>query len=170
VERAGASRFAQRQIDPQRRLAPVANLCVKPMSDTPFEKANWTPRALEVFATAKALALPNPIRPRDLLLAMEAGDTVARRVFKKLSMLPSAVLNQTAPASLLPDGELCFEDFENDFGRNLPGLAAAEAMSMGWVYLGTEALLLLLARQGVAGFDLPYDQIREIVPGVISAV
>src|SRR5438046_5094380 len=103
---------------------------------TPFEKANWTPRALEVFATAKALASPNPIRPRDLLLAMEAGDTVAHRVFKELSMLPSAVINQTPPASLLPDGELCFEDFESDFGRSLPRLAAAEArgMCMGWVY------------------------------------
>jgi hypothetical protein len=128
---------------------------------------NWTPRALEVFATAKALASPNPIRPRDLLLAMEAGDTVARRVFEKLSMLPSAVLNQTRPPSLLPDGELCFEDFDNDFGRSLPRLAATEARGMGWAYLGTEALLLLLARLGVAGFDLPYDRIREIVPHVI---
>ncbi len=137
---------------------------------TPFEKANWTLRALEVLATAKALALPNPIKPQDLLLAMEAGDTVARRVFKKLSMMPSAVLNQTAPASLLPDGELYFEDFENDFGRSLPGLAAAEARSMGWAYLGTDALLLLLARLGVVGFELPYDRIREIVPQVISAV
>ena len=134
---------------------------------TPFEKANWTPRALEVFATAKALASPNPIRPRDLLLAMEAGDTVARRVFKKLGMLPSAVLNQTPPASLLPDSELYFEDFENDFGRSLPHLAAAEARDMGWAYLGTDALLLLLARLGVAGFDLPYNRIREIVPQVM---
>jgi hypothetical protein len=134
---------------------------------TPFEKANWTPRALEVFATAKALASPNPITPRDLLLAMEAGDTVARRVFKKLNMLPSALLNQTPPAGLLSDGELCFEDFENHFGQNLRRLAAAEAEGLGWAYLGTEALLLLLARLGVAGFDLPYDRIREIVPEVI---
>ncbi len=134
---------------------------------TPFEKANWTPRALEVFATAKALASPNTIGPRDLLLAMEAGDTVACRVFQKLGILPSAVLNQTPPASLLPDGELCFEDFENDFGRSLPRLAAAEARGMGWAYLGTDALLLLLARLDVAGFDLPYNRIREIVPKVI---
>ena len=98
---------------------------------------------------------------------MEAGDTVARRVFKKLGMLPSAVLNQTPPASLLPDSELYFEDFENDFGRSLPHLAAAEARDMGWAYLGTDALLLLLARLGVAGFDLPYNRIREIVPQVM---
>jgi hypothetical protein len=137
---------------------------------TPFEKANWTPRALEVFATAKALASPNPIRPRDLLLAMEAGDTVARGVFKKLSILPSAVLNETPPVSLLPDGELCFEDFENDFGWGLPRLAAVEARCMGCAYLGTEALLLLLALLGVEGFDLPYNRIREIVLEVIQAV
>jgi hypothetical protein len=136
----------------------------------PFEKANWTPRALEVFATAKALASPNRIRPRDLLLAMEAGDTIARRVFKKLGVLPSTVLNQAPPASLLPDGELCFEDFENNFGRGLPRLAEAEVSAVGWTYLGTEALLLVLARLGVAGFDLPYSRIREIVPEVIEAV
>ena len=122
---------------------------------------------MEVFATAKALASPDSIRPRDLLLAMEAGDTVARRVFKKLSMLPSAVLNQSPPASLLPDGELCFEDFDKDFGRSLARLAAAEARGLGWAYFGTEALLLVLARLGVAGFDLPYNRIREIVPEVI---
>ena len=135
---------------------------------TPFKKANWTPRALEVFATAKALAAPNPMRPSDLLLAMEAGDTVARRVFGKLNLQPSTVLNQTPPASVLPDGELFFEDFENEFGRSLPRLAAAEETSMSWAYLGTEILLLLLARLGVAGFDLPYDRIREIVPQVMS--
>ncbi len=137
---------------------------------TPFEKANWTPRALEVFATAKALASPNRIRPRDLLLAMEAGDTVARRVFMKLSMLPSAVLNQTPPASLLPDGELCCEDFEKDLGRSLPRLAAIEMRGLGGVYFGTESLLLVLARLGVAGVDLPYNRMREIVPEVICGV
>jgi hypothetical protein len=98
---------------------------------------------------------------------MEAGDTVAHRVFKKLSMLPSVVLNQIPPTTLLPDGELCYEDFEGDFGRSLPCLAAAEAKGMGWAYLGTDALLLLLARLGVAGFDLPYNKIREIVPQVM---
>ena len=101
------------------------------------------------------------------MLAIEAGDTVARRVFKKLSILPSVVLNETPPVCLLPDGELCFEDFENDFGRGLPRLAALEARGMEWAYLGTEALLLLLARSGVEGFDLPYNRIREIVPEVI---
>ena len=120
-----------------------------------------------MFATAKALGSPNPIRPRDLLLAMEAGDTVAHRVFKKLSMLPSAVVNQSPPASLLPDGELWFEDFENDFGWSLPRLATTEARALGWAYLGTDALLLVLARLDVAGFDLPYNRIREIVPEVI---
>jgi hypothetical protein len=84
-------------------------------------------------------------------------------------MLPSAVLNQTPPTGLLPDGQLCFEDFEKDFGRSLPHLAAVEARGMGWAYLGTDALLLLLARLGVAGFELPYDRIREIVPEVLSA-
>jgi hypothetical protein len=101
---------------------------------------------------------------------MEAGDTVANRVFKKLGVLPSAVLNQTAPAGLLPDGELCFEDFESDFGRSLARLAAVEARDMGWAYLGTDALILVLSRLGVAGFDLPYNRIREIIPEVIWVV
>jgi hypothetical protein len=39
------------------------------------------------------------------------------------------------------DGELCFEDFENDFGRSLRGLTAAEARGMGWACLGTDASL-----------------------------
>jgi hypothetical protein len=47
---------------------------------------------------------------RDLLLAM-AAETIARRVFK--------------------NGELCFEDFENDFRGSLPRLAAAESRGMG---------------------------------------
>ncbi len=54
------------------------------------------------------------------------------------------------------------DDFEPDFG-NLLQLAAVEARSMGWAYLGTDALLLLLARIDVAGVDLPYPQIREVV-------
>lgn len=128
-----------------------------------FEKANWTPRALEVFATAKALAAPSLITARHLLLALEAGDTVASRVFKRLGILPSAVLGCTAATALLPDGELHLGDFDAEFRRDFPRLAIAEAKSMGWMYLGTDGLLLMLARIGFMGLDLPYDRVRKTI-------
>jgi len=137
---------------------PAAN----PTRRTPFEKANWTPRALEVFATAKALASPGSITRRHLLLALKAGDTVASRVSKRLGVVPSVALSCTPPAMLLPDGELYVEDFDADFGRDFPRLAVAEAKSMGWMYLGTDCLLLLLARLGISGVELQYDRIRQM--------
>jgi hypothetical protein len=130
---------------------------------TPFDKANWTPRALEVFATAKALTSPDSITARHLLLALEAGDTVASKVFKRLGILPSAVLGCPAPTGLLPDGELYIEDFDDDFRRVFPGMAVTEAKDMGWQYLGTDCLLLLLARTGVSGVDLRYERVREAI-------
>jgi hypothetical protein len=139
-----------------------------PTPRTPFEKANWTPVALRVFATAKALASPDPIVGRDLLLALETGDTVASKVFKKLAITPSRTLSRTAPNALLPDGELYAEDFDVDFRRHFPRLAIMEARSMGWAY-GTECLLLLLARVGVSGFELQYDHIRRAINEVMEA-
>lgn len=134
-----------------------------PMRQTPFNKANWTPRALEVFATAKALAARGSITARHLLLALEAGDTVASQVFKRLGILPSGVLGCPAPAGLLPDGELFIQDFDAAFGFACPRMAVAEARAMGWPFLGTDCLLLLLARVGVPGIELPYDRIRQTI-------
>jgi hypothetical protein len=118
---------------------------------------------LEAFSTAKALASPGPITAQHLLLALEAGDTVAARAFKKLGILPSVLLGRMPPKELSQEGELYNEDFDPALGRDFPGLAFAEAESLGWAYLGTDALLLVLARVGVPGIDLPYARIREIV-------
>lgn len=127
-----------------------------------FQKANWTPRALEVFATAKTLAAPGPIELHHLLLALSAGDAVASRALKRLGINPSAVLASTPTTTLLPDGELYTEDFSAGL-KDFFHFAAAEARSMGLKYLGTDCLLLVLARLGVAGVDLPYEAVRQAV-------
>ena len=117
---------------------------------------------MEVFATAKALAVPEPISVRHLLLALEAGDTVAARTLKKLNLRPSTIFGRTPPAGLSAEGDLFLEDFELDLRRDLQRLAVAEAKSMGWMYLGTDALLLLVARLGATEVDLPYERVRVI--------
>ena len=128
---------------------------------TRFDKANWTPRALEVFATAKALAVPGQIKRADLLLALESGVSVASGVFKRVGYLPSATLDRPAPEALVADGDLYREDFDPELQDCLPRDAHAEARNMGWQYLGTDSLLLLLARLGIAG--LPYDRVHEAI-------
>jgi hypothetical protein len=102
-------------------------------------------------------------------LALEAGETVATRAFQKLGTLPSLLLGRTPPQALSPDGELYNEDFDLAFRRDFPRLAIAEATSLGWPYLGTDALLLMLARVGVPEVDLTYARIREIVCEVRKA-
>ena len=129
----------------------------------PFDKTNWTPRALQVFATAKVLAFPARITWVHLLLALEAGDSVATRVFQRLSFLPSVAFDRSPPPAVVPDAELFQEDFEPELRDGVPSGASAEATKMGWAYLGTDSLLLLLARRGVAGLKLPYDLVREAI-------
>src|ERR1041385_4068317 len=101
---------------------------------TPFRKDNWTPRAIEVFATAKVIAAPGLMNAQHLALALEAGDTVASRAFKKLGLIPSAVLGQSAPDRLCPDGELFMQDFVGTLGRDLQALTIKEARSRNWSY------------------------------------
>ena len=113
--------------------------------------------------------MPSLIAPRHLLLAFEAGDTVAMRVFSRLGVLPSALLGQTAPKALSPDVELYDEDLDAELCRDLSRFAIAEAKSMGRVYLGTEHLLLMLARVGVPGVDLPDERIRAAVREILRA-
>ena len=68
-----------------------------PSRRTLFRKDNWTPRAVEVFATAKVMATPGLITTEHLILALEVGDTVASRAFKKLGLLISPSLTTSSP-------------------------------------------------------------------------
>ena len=110
---------------------------------------------------AKGLA-SGPITAGHLLMALGTGDRLATKVLKRLGILPSAPLQPLSSPSP-PEVELYNEDFDADFRRDFPRLAIAEAESMGWTYLGTDCLLLLLARIGISGVDLPYDRIREVL-------
>ena len=132
---------------------------------TPFPKDNWTPRAIEVLATAKAMATPGQITGQDLLVAMEAIDTVASNVFKNLGLAPSAALGRSVPTQLCQDCELFIQDFAGTLGRDLQALAGKEARTRNWPYLGTDGLLLALSRLGVPGIQLPYEPIAEIITG-----
>jgi len=134
-----------------------------PTSSTPFQKANWTPGSLKVLATAKRLASGSGIGPYHLLLALEAGDSIAAQTLRLLGISPSAALGHTAPITLVPDDELYYEDFALDFRTVFPLVAIEETKSIGTWYLGSEHLLLLLARIGVPGVALPYDAIRQTI-------
>ena len=157
--RGGMSVTSSGDVDEQiQRLSDALSTMNLHTQRTPFQKANWTPRALQVFAAAKALAAPGPIELRHLLLALEAIDSVASRTLKRLG-----VVLGSAPATLPPDGELYLDDFSVDLRQDFPGLAIAEAMRMGWSYLGTDCLLLFLTRVQVPGVELSYDAVRQAI-------
>jgi hypothetical protein len=132
-------------------------------SPAPFQKANWTPGSLKVLATAKRLASGGGIGPHHLLVALEVGDGIAAQTLRRLHISPSAALGHTAPTVLAPDGELYYEDFAADIRAVFPRVAIEETKSIGTWYLGSEHLLLLLARTGVPGVALPYDTIRQTI-------
>ncbi len=52
------------------------------------------------------------------------------------------------------------DDFDKSLGDVRRG-AAEESAELGDRHCGIEHLLLFLARHGVAGVDLPYDQIKR---------
>jgi len=56
--------------------------------------------------------------------------------------------------------DLYCEDFDSSL-KDLSRLVIEEAKAMGDNYLGIEHLLLVLARVGVPGVDLPYDRIKQ---------
>lgn len=134
-----------------------------PTSPTPFQKANWTPGSLKVLATAKRLAPGGRIGPHHLLVALEVGDGIAAQTLRRLGISPSAALGHSAPSVLAPEGELYYEDFAADFRAVFPHVAIEETKSLGTWHLGSEHLLLLLARTGVSGVALPYDAIRQTI-------
>jgi hypothetical protein len=129
----------------------------------------WTPRAGVVLATAKMSASSRgPISAADLLLAIEAtslahGENIASRTLKVLAVQPSTALARPAPTPCLGYRDLRIEDFDRSFSGQFPALVIDEAKAMGNNYVGIEHLLLFLARVGVTGIDLPYEQIRQTI-------
>ena len=126
-----------------------------------FEESCWTPRAIEAISTAKALATPGAITATDLLRAMEVGDHLASRVLKQLEICPSAAFGQRSPVSLSQGVPLYYEDFDYALRQYFPRLAFEEAKAMDSLYCGAEHILLCIAQIGVAGLELPYEQIRQ---------
>lgn len=133
----------------------------RPFFEQGAEQSKWTPRAVAVLATAKALASSGRrICGADLLLALECGDHEVSRVLRQLGISPSTVLGRAAPAVWSYNTELYWEDFDCSLSE-FPKLVLAEAVAMDDRYLGIEHLLLFLARIGVSGIDLPYDRIKK---------
>jgi hypothetical protein len=100
------------------------------------------------------------------LLAMEAGDHLASRALRRLAICPSAAFGRPAPASLSRAVALYYEDFDYALRQYFPRRAFEEAKAMDSLYLGAEHILLCLARIGVAGLELPYEQIRQTILGI----
>jgi hypothetical protein len=128
----------------------------------------WTPRAIKVLATARAIAAPANIKAEHLFLALEAvavvtGDHPASRALARLGISASAALGKPIPDSCPPNHFASWEVFDPSVSAVFPATAINEAKMIGHDYVGTEHLLLFLARVGVPGVDLPYERLRTTV-------
>src|SRR3977135_358831 len=87
----------------------------------------WTPRAIKVLSTAKAIAAPvGHIEPEHLLLALESvalayGENVASRALARVGIRPSAVLRRQAPESCPPNGYVSLAEFGPSLSATFPG-------------------------------------------------
>ena len=142
-------------------IDPNSSRTLFPLGFNGFKQSNWTPRAAMVLATAKDLAAPTrAISADDILLALECGDNQVSQVLRRLEISPSAALRRPAPQSWSRISELSLNDFDprlDDF----PQRVADEAAALGDRHLGSEHILLFLARSGISEVDLPYDRIKE---------
>jgi hypothetical protein len=123
---------------------------------------------MKVLATARAIAAPARITTEHLLLALEAvgvvtGDHPGSRVLARLDISPSAVLKRTLPGSCPPNSYASWDAFDDSLSGVFPALVIEEAQKIGHNYIGTEHLLLFLARVGVPGVVLPYERVRSIL-------
>jgi hypothetical protein len=129
----------------------------------------WTPRAIKVLSTAKVIAASTGhIEPQDLLLAFESvaldtGSNVASDALSCVGIQPSVALTREAPKLCPPNMYVSPADFGPSLTSAFPDLVVEEATAMGCDYVGIEHLLLLLARVGVPGIELPYDRIRKTI-------
>jgi hypothetical protein len=129
----------------------------------------WTPQVIKVLATAKAIAGARArIDPEHLFLAFESveleiGDRSAWPALERVGIRPSLVLGRPAPSKCPRNRYIALSDFGPALSSVFPTLVIEEAKAMGDDYVGTEHLLLFLARVGVPGVDLSYEQIRKII-------
>ena len=126
----------------------------------------WTPAVIRLLTTAKAIAGPVGIEPEHLLLAFESaepdlGDGVAWRALARVGVRPSVLLGRPAPEPCQSSRYVPLSEFGPAISRVFPAVAVEEAEANGDDYVGAEHLLLLLARTGVPGVDLPYERIRK---------
>ena len=127
----------------------------------------WTPAVIRVLSAAKAIAGPAAqIELGHLLLGFESaepdlGDGIAWQALTRLGVRPSALLGRPAPGPCPRNRYVPLSEFSLVVSRVFPALAIQEAEAMGDDYVGAEHLLLLLARAGVPGVDLPYERIRK---------
>jgi len=132
-------------------------------------KCGWTPRAIKVLSTAKAIAAPvGQVEAPDLLLALESvalayGENVASQALARVGVRPSIALGRQSPESCPPNRYVSLAEFGPSLSGVFPGLVIEEATAMGNDYVGIEHLLLFLARAGVPGVELPYERIRQII-------
>jgi len=127
----------------------------------------WTPAVIRVLTTAKAIAGPAAqIELEHLLLAFESaepdlGDGVAWRALARVGVRPSVLLGRPAPDPSPRNHYVPLSEFGQAVSSVFPTVAVQEAEAIGDDYVGAEHLLLLLARVGVPGVDLPYERIRK---------
>lgn len=129
----------------------------------------WTPRAIKVLSTAKAIAGPSAcIEAQHLLLAFESvasayGENVVSRALDRIGVRPSTALGKRAPGSCPKNRYVSLKEFGPSVRGFFPDLVVEEAKQMGQDYVGIEHLLLFLARVGVVGVELPYERIRQTI-------
>jgi hypothetical protein len=132
-------------------------------------ECRWTPRAIKVLSTAKAIAVPvGHIEAEHLLLAFESvaledGENVASQALARAGIRPSVALGRPAPGSCPPNSYVSLAEFGPSLSGVFPSLVIEEATAMGNDYVGLEHLLLFLARAGVPGVKLPYEPIRQTI-------
>ena len=127
------------------------------------EARDWFVRAGSDGDGSQARPFGDPWQALDKCEAGDAIHVTGGKYFGRSNTGSWIVNGNRKRTTLAPDGELYIEDFATELRRSFPRVAIAEAENMGWTYLGTDCLLLLLARIGVSGVDLPYDRIREVL-------
>ena len=129
----------------------------------------WTPRAMKVLVTAKAISGPSGrIEVEDLLLAFESvaratGENPASRALARVGIRPSVVLGRRAPEPCPANRRLSLAEFGPSLSATFPSGVIEEAAAMGDDYVGIEHLLLFLAKIGVPGVELSYERIHQAI-------
>jgi hypothetical protein len=133
----------------------------------PFER--FTPRAREVVARAGEEAHgrgDGAVGPEHLTLALFADrKSLAAQVLAGAGVQRAAVEGRIGPAR--PDGETAKAGFRPD-GVEALRATVEEALLLGHNYVGTEHLLLALARDPESALGLGYDDAKACVAALLA--